>query len=56
MSVLRLVLDTNVFSAMMQPNTGPKAIAWLSGQPITCLLAEPDTTSCFWLIKLDDVY
>ncbi len=30
-----LILDTNVFSAMMQPHTSPKVVDWRKRQPVT---------------------
>jgi len=32
-----LILDTNVFSVLMQPNTAPGVIDWLDRQPITSI-------------------
>lgn len=32
-----LILDTNVFSVLMQPNTAPNVIDWLNRQPVTSI-------------------
>jgi predicted nucleic acid-binding protein len=44
-----LVLDTNVFSVLMQPNTAPAVIDWINRQPITSIWT---TTITIYEIRL----
>lgn len=44
-----LILDTNVFSVLMQPNTAPAVIDWLDHQPIASIWT---TTITIYEIRL----